>query len=537
MGSKPSQLKKILNTKEISFIMEAHNGISAKIVEEAGFKGIWASGLTLSASLGVRDNNEASWTQVLDILEYMSDCTNIPILLDGDTGYGNFNNVRRLVKKLEQRDIAGLCLEDKLFPKTNSFISGERQPLANVEEFCGKIRAAKDTQQNKDFCVVARTEAFITGWGLEEALFRAYAYAEAGADAILVHSKLSTPDEIVKFMEKWDNHKPVIIVPTKYYKTKTEVFEKVGISTIIWANHLLRSAVSAMQEVSDKIYKNRSLINIENDIASVNELFRLQNAEEYNIAEKKYLPQDIETKAIILAASKGENFGTLTENRPKCMLQLNGTPIIQIQEKALNRCMVKDITVVTGYKKEAIKLVNNASFLENAEYYKYNIMVSLYKAKDYISDSCIITFGDIVYEPEIINELIADENDIVLALDTSWHQGKKEHRDIDAVLCTVPPSDQYLAIRTADIVKIGVDVDHDLAHGEWMGILKLNKNGSKILKNHIELLKNKDEMHFLNMDMNNLFMSMIKNNIKICGRYFRGHWLDIDSIEDLSIKL
>ena len=95
---KTTQLKNLINSKKLEFIMEAHNGMSAKIVEEAGFKGIWASGLTISAALGVRDNNEASWTQVLEVLEFMSDNTSIPILLDGDTGYGNFNNMRRLVR-------------------------------------------------------------------------------------------------------------------------------------------------------------------------------------------------------------------------------------------------------------------------------------------------------------------------------------------------------------------------------------------------------------------------------------------------------
>ncbi|HXZ96038.1 MAG TPA: isocitrate lyase/phosphoenolpyruvate mutase family protein, partial [Burkholderiales bacterium] len=117
--TKAAALRALLNSSELEFLMEAHNGISARIVEEAGFKGIWASGLTLSAQFGVRDNNEASWTQVVDMLEFMSDATRIPILIDGDTGYGDFNNMRRLVQKLEQRGIAGVCIEDKLFPKTN----------------------------------------------------------------------------------------------------------------------------------------------------------------------------------------------------------------------------------------------------------------------------------------------------------------------------------------------------------------------------------------------------------------------------------
>jgi phosphoenolpyruvate phosphomutase len=137
---KTTQLKNMITSKNLEFIMEAHNGLSAKIVEETGFKGIWGSGLSISAQLGVRDSNEASWTQVLEVLEFMSDNTSIPILLDADTGYGNFNNARRLVRKLEQRGVAGACIEDKLFPKTNSLLDNRQQPLADIEEFSMKIK-------------------------------------------------------------------------------------------------------------------------------------------------------------------------------------------------------------------------------------------------------------------------------------------------------------------------------------------------------------------------------------------------------------
>lgn len=153
ISKKTIQLKNMLQSPELEFLMEAHNGLSAKIAEEAGFKGIWASGLSMSASLGVRDNNEASWTQVLEIVEFMSDATTVPILIDGDTGYGNFNNMRRLVKKLEQRNIAGVCVEDKLFPKTNSFIRGDQQPLADIEEFSGKKKPGKTARQMMTFAL------------------------------------------------------------------------------------------------------------------------------------------------------------------------------------------------------------------------------------------------------------------------------------------------------------------------------------------------------------------------------------------------
>jgi phosphoenolpyruvate phosphomutase len=226
---------------------------------------------------------------VLDVAEQMSDATSIPILLDSDTGYGNFNNVRRLVTKLEQRGVAGACIEDKLFPKTNSFI-GERQVLAEIDEFVGKIKAAKDTQQDPDFCVVARVESFIAGWGLDETLRRAEAYKDAGADALLIHSKKGTPEEIFAFMEAWGDRLPVVIVPTMYYSTPTEEFEAAGVSLVIWANHLVRASVAAMQATARQIFDDRSLHSVESEVVSVKEIFRLQNAQELGEAESRYLP-------------------------------------------------------------------------------------------------------------------------------------------------------------------------------------------------------------------------------------------------------
>lgn len=290
MARKTTQFRQLLNSGGIEFLLEAHDGMSARIVEEAGFKGIWGSGLCISAAMGVRDNNEASWTQVLEVMEFMSDATSIPILLDADTGYGNFNNVRRLVKKLEQRGVAAMCIEDKLFPKTNSFIKGETQPLADVDEFCGKIKAAKDTQADPDFCVVARVEALITGQGQAEALRRAAAYQRAGADAILIHSKKPTAEEILAFMGEWRDTLPVVVVPTTYFDTPPEVFAQAGISLVIWGNHLMRACITAMQRTAVRINRDRSLSGVEQEIAAVKEIFRLQNARELEQAEERYLP-------------------------------------------------------------------------------------------------------------------------------------------------------------------------------------------------------------------------------------------------------
>ena len=287
--SKSKKLRDLIFSNKLEFIMEAHNGISAKIVEETGFKAIWASGLCLSASLGLRDNNEASWSQVVDVLEYMSNAVDIPILVDGDQGFGNFNNARIFCKNLEQRGIAGVVFEDKLFPKTNSFIEVKGgQKLANIDEFSGKIRACKENQVNPYFVVVARLEAFIAGYDVDEALKRAYAYHKAGADAILVHSKINTSKNVDDFMARWDNRCPIIIVPTKYYSTPTDHFRDLGISTVIWANHNMRSCIDTLRKTSKTIFNDESLHNIENKIATVKEIFEYTKEQELKDDEKKY---------------------------------------------------------------------------------------------------------------------------------------------------------------------------------------------------------------------------------------------------------
>jgi phosphoenolpyruvate phosphomutase len=218
------------------YIMEAHSGLSARIVQEAGFPGIWASGLSIAASMGVRDSNEASWSQVLEVVDAMQEASPaLPILLDGDTGFGNFNNARRLVARLEKIRVAGLCLEDKLFPKANSLLSESvRQPLADIDEFVGKLKACKDAQRDPDFVLVARVEALIAGWGVDEALRRAEAYRSAGADAILIHSRQRHTAEIDAFCAEWAGRHPLIVVPTTYPCTP-ELCARWRVSLVIWA--------------------------------------------------------------------------------------------------------------------------------------------------------------------------------------------------------------------------------------------------------------------------------------------------------------
>ncbi len=506
--------------------MEAHNGMSAKIVEEAGFKGIWGSGLSISAALGVRDNNEASWTQILDVLEFMSDATSIPILLDGDTGYGNFTNMRRLVRKLEQRDIAAVCIEDKLFPKTNSFIGGEAQPLADIEEFAGKIKAAKDTQSDPHFSVVARLEAFIAGWGLEEAYKRAEAYHAAGADAILCHSKKSDSSDIDAFMKLWGNRCPVIIVPTKYYSTPTDHFRHLNIAMIIWANHNMRASVATMQKTTQRIFEDQSLINVEGKIVSVSEIFRLQGADELKNAEKKYLPTSGKNyNAIVLAASQG-NLGDLTKDTPKTMLSLqDDKSLLSTQIEEYNNLGIKDISVVRGFAKEKINF-NNIATIDNLQYATTKELASLFLAKEQLKENTVISYGDIIFKEYILHELLNDDHDITIIVDAD---SEKHGEGKDFVKTTEAYSKGHY-YKSVSFVKMSTTLPTASINGEFIGLWKVNHKGAKLVKETLESLAKSP--NFNEMTCEHLFNTIAQHHT-ITVKYIKGSWLDIDTIVDL----
>jgi phosphoenolpyruvate phosphomutase len=268
-------------------LMGAHDGLSARIAVTEGFRALWASGLCMSTALGVRDSDEATWTQLLAVVESMVDAAAAPVLVDGDTGYGNFNTARRFAARAERVGAAGVCLEDKTFPKMNSFV-GDAHALAPVPQFCGKIRACKDGQSDPDFVVVARTEAFIAGRSTDEALARGEAYAAAGADALFVHSRRSSAVEIESFMAQWSGRIPVIVAPTTYHATTLTEFRRLGIGGIIWANHTMRAAVSAMRETCREVLAAGGVTGVEGQIASLGEVFTLLRYGELELEDEHY---------------------------------------------------------------------------------------------------------------------------------------------------------------------------------------------------------------------------------------------------------
>jgi len=530
---KTAQFRRLLESGELEFLLEAHNGITAKIGEEAGFKGLWAGGLCMSAQYGVRDSNEASWTQVLEMLEFMADATQVPILLDGDTGYGNFNNVRRLVRKLEQRGIAAVCIEDKIYPKTNSFIDGNKQQLADIDEFCSRIKAGKDAQADDAFAIITRVEAFIAGWGLGEALKRAEAYHEAGSDGILIHSALSTPTEVLAFKREWADRSPVLIVPTKYYATPTDVLRAAGFSIAIWANHMLRAALTAMQTCAETLATEQNLLSIEDGIAPVKEIFRLQGTSELQDAEERYLPKNAQqSRAIILAASRGGALGDLTANRPKTMVEVGGQPLLARIVAAYNACAIKDITVVRGYLADTINLPS-LTYVDNPDYAETSELFSLACALDAETDEdrdLYISFGDVIFKRYILDSLSEPEADFVIIADTDWQESVNLGRAADYVHCTEAHSrrDFY---REIYLQQAGESIAEDQRHGEWMGVMKVSANAVPVLRELVAELVAMPENR--RAKLHHLLDQLVQRGHRVRVIYTTGHWLDVDTLDDV----
>jgi phosphoenolpyruvate phosphomutase len=271
---KYSNLRSLFEEKDLIRIVGAHNGLTAKLVEKNGFDGIWASGLEISTSHLVPDASILSMNEFLQAAIEMNDATSIPVIADCDTGFGDLNNVIYMIKKYESNGISAVCIEDKKYPKTNSLCLTNKENIAPMEEFVCKIIAAKKTQKTKDFMVFARIESLINGLELKEAIGRSSAYVQAGADGIFVHA--NTTKQISNFCKEWDYDIPLIICPTLYPSFSEKKIKSLGkIKMVIYANHGIRSAIKAMNSTLSKIY-NEGIVNIDNKIASLEEVFELQ---------------------------------------------------------------------------------------------------------------------------------------------------------------------------------------------------------------------------------------------------------------------
>jgi phosphoenolpyruvate phosphomutase len=285
-----TKLRQVMAKAGLVEAMAAHSPLSAMLAAEAGFDAIWASGFELSAMYGLPDVSLVSMTQHLDMVRAMAERSKLPVVADIDTGFGNAINVLYVVEQYEAAGAGAIVMEDKSFPKVTSLIADGRQEMVRIEEFQGKIEAARAARRDPDLLIVARTEALIAGLGQAEALKRARAYEAAGADLVLVHSKQKTPDEIEAFVKAWDGKAPIALVPTAYPQmTVARVRELKKIGLLIWGNHAIRAAVGAMRTTFAQIRKEGGIHGVESKIATVEQIFDLQGMKAVKDNEKRFL--------------------------------------------------------------------------------------------------------------------------------------------------------------------------------------------------------------------------------------------------------
>ncbi len=287
--NKRAHLRQRLRGAQPLILAGVYDGLSARIAERAGFEGLWASGFCISASKCLPDVGLLSLHEHLAATTSIHAASDLPVIADVDDGFGDAINVVRVVREYEAAGITGICLEDNQHPKRNSLYPGLDRKLVDSDTFARKIEAATATRRDPDFLVIARTEALVAGLGQDEALRRATAYAEAGADLILVHSKASTPAPILEFGRRWRLAVPLAAVPSTYPDVTAEELGAAGYRLIIFANQGMRAAVAAMDRSFRRMATTRSLATTEPTVSPLSEIFALVDYEEINRLSARYI--------------------------------------------------------------------------------------------------------------------------------------------------------------------------------------------------------------------------------------------------------
>lgn len=546
--TKTDRLRSLLLREEVVAVAGAHSALSAKLVQEAGFDAIWASGFEISTLRGVPDANILSMAELLEVAQQINEAAAIPVIADCDNGFGNAINVIRTVSEYEKAGIAAICIEDSVFPKRCSFYSGVKRELVSIEEHAGKIRAAKKAQKDPDFVVIARTEALIAGWGLDEALKRATAYAEAGADAILIHSKSNSADEVKAFAASWKNSCPLIAVPTTYHTTTLEDLGDAGFKVVIFANHAMRASIRAMRETLKTLRKAGRASAVENSIVSLEEVYELIGLSELRSDEKEFLPQETEKqKAVIVAAGFESNFLPLIQDRPKGMLEINGKTILERQIAALRNCQINDISIVRGYKAEVINLPD-VRYYEHPTYDQGYVLSSFFRAEKEMDGPLLFLYADILFEKGVLEKLLSAEEDIRLVIDRSWLDSptsQNPNRKPELVVTSqVPPrSHRFISSMELEeknqILKIGRDLSRSESHGEFIGMAFFSKKGCRILREIYHQAENKyrqgpfqDAPDFAHASFSGMMQEIINNGVPITAVEIYKGWIEIDTLED-----
>ncbi|MBI4610496.1 MAG: isocitrate lyase/phosphoenolpyruvate mutase family protein [Candidatus Rokubacteria bacterium] len=544
--TKAARLRALLRQPGTVAAVGAHDALSAKLIEAAGFPVVWSSSFTVAAAQrAMPDVNLLTMTENLEVARYINDAVAIPVIADCDNGYGNAINVMRTVEEYEKAGIGGISIEDNVFPKRCSLYPGVRRELATLEEHAGKIRAAKRAQRDRDFVVIARTEALIAGWGMAEALKRAHAYAEAGADMILVHSKAPTAAEVLEFLRRWDRGIPIVVVPTLYPSVGFDELEAAGVKLVIFANQVLRGSVKGMQETLAVLARTRHLEAVAPHTVTLEEIYQLVGVSEFKAYEAEFLPSGADqVRVIIIAAGSGKSLLPLTEDRPKCLLEIKGRSILDRQLETLRACGIHDVVLVRGYRKEKVT-IPGIRYYDNDRYEETGELYSLFAAEPELQGRLLFLYSDIIFDQAVLEKLLRSRADVAIAVDRSW----PDHRDrllplskpMDLVITRNPPAPRHRFLSSEDedtVVRIGQWLPPEEATGEFIGMALFSERGCHRLRDLWARLRAAHRGTFHEADslerasLTDLLQRLVDDGEPVsCVDVYKG-WLEVDTFED-----
>ena len=270
--SKPSAA--LIKKGEFLKIGGAHDALSAVILERAGFPAIWVSGFALSAAqFAMPDVNLVSLTESVDATRRICEAVNVPVIVDADNGFGDETNAYRAVREYGMAGVSGVCIEDNTFPKRCSLYPGAPRELISIDEMCLKLQSARKAADAFGITLIGRVESLIADLGTADAIKRANAYAEAGADLVLIHSKKFAP--LKEIMATGTLKRPLIVVPTLFGDTSFEEMARCGIAGAIYANQMLRSMVHSCQPMASQMLSASSLADLDGALVKVSDINKL----------------------------------------------------------------------------------------------------------------------------------------------------------------------------------------------------------------------------------------------------------------------
>lgn len=544
--SKAQTLRELLARPGLVTAVGAHDALSAKLIEVAGFPIVWSSSFTVSATQrAMPDVNLLTMTETLEAARHIDRAVAIPVIADCDNGYGNAVNVVRTVEEYERAGIAGICMEDNLFPKKCSLYPGMRRELTSIEEHAGKIRAATRVRRDPATVIIARTEALIAGWGMAEACRRAEAYAEAGADMILMHSKAPTAAEVLEFMRRWDGRVPIVVVPTLYPSVRWEELEDAGVKLVIWANQILRGAVKGVQDTLATLARERRIDALAPHIVTLEEIYRHVGVDDFKRIENEFLPRGVsDVRAVIIAAGSGKSLLPLTEDRPKCMLDIKGRTVLDRQIETLRAAGIQEIAVVRGYRKETVAAAG-VRFYDNDAYDETGELASLFTAEPELHGRVLFLYSDVLFERAVLDKLLRAEGDVVVAVDRAWVDQRDRllplAKPVDLVVTSDPPQPGLRSLgedQRDALVQVGQRVAPDAATGEFIGLALFSPRGIAAAREVWARARAADPapLHESDSAAQAAFTDLLQTLVTAgqpvtCVSTWKG-WLEIDTFED-----